>query len=422
MAQNRAAQDLAALTDATRGSIDREAQQRAAEDTRRGTAAASQPVERDEEASFSLPEALATGVAAGWILGPVGGIALGVAQGILGKNAKQNALDQFAAEQDVISGVSDTIGSELDSMEASASNDDDLDQVSNMKTAKAAAIELMTSASPRLQEQGAQMLAKLQGDMTAYAERQETQRIAENQMDAQLRRELDQEQYDRFNGLKVRFDNESAQYEEVLGATNVAIEALNEGTPAQLWAAGILVNKALDPTGVVRTEEAEAVGKLGSLWTKAAVILEKAKDGTTILPQERRDLQGLLTQIQDGASQIQLARESRYLTELEDADVPQKYWDNFTLVDSVPAAQPVDIPDQGEDAPLLEQASDAVTVPVTNAIEGVMNNPNRRQRNNERMLISPGLWQPGGRWGRDLTTAEKTERDRLIRERGRPTN
>ena len=51
------------------------------------------------EASFALPEALATAVGVGWLLGPVGGLAMGIAQGILGKKEKQNALDAFAAHK-----------------------------------------------------------------------------------------------------------------------------------------------------------------------------------------------------------------------------------------------------------------------------------------------------------------------------------
>lgn len=367
MAKNRAAQDLAALTEATQSPINAAAQNRAAADAQSIISGAEVvPDKDDKKARFALPEALATGVAAGWILGPVGGIALGVAQGILGKNAKQNVLDRFAAEGEVISGVSDTIGDELDRMELTARNADDLNQVSNMKTQKGAAIDFMSSASPRLQEQGAQMLTALQGEMTNYSDRQETQRIADEQLDAQLRRELDQEQYDRFTGMKVRFDNESRQYEDVLGATNVAMAALNEGSPAQLHAATVLINKALDPTGVVRPEEAAALGQLGSIFQKADVIVERLATGKTLLPEQRRQFQALLTQIQDGSAEIQLAREARFLTELQDAEVPTKYWDNFTMVDSVPAADPEIIADRGA----IEQG---IRTPIVDAIEAAVN-------------------------------------------------
>lgn len=422
MAQNKAAQDLANLNQASQGVRD-QASREAAAATERGSTAGMQVV--DGEAEFALPEALATGVAAGWLLGPIGGIALGITQGILGKNAKQNALDQFAEEQDVISGVSDTIGDELTRMEQTARNADDLDQVSTMRTQKDAAIQFMTSASPRLQEQGAKMLDALSAEMTDYSDRQETQRIADEELDAQLRRELDDQQYDRFNSIKVRFDRDSGEYEATVGAVNTAMAALNEGTPAQLHAASVLVNKALDPTGVVRPEEAEAFGKLAGLRDRLAVQIEKLANGKTLLPQQARELQGLLGTIKGQAEEIQLAREARYLTELDDAGVPQKYWDNFTLVESVPAVAPATIPETGEDAPAAERAADAITGPVTDALENTFGpdaTSERQRRSRERQLLSPGLWQPGGYFGRELTPEEQAERDQIIERKGRPTN
>lgn len=365
---NRALQELAALNDAAASTVDQAARQRATEEARAAETEASTPLQvrrsDDQEAGFALPEALATGVAAGWLLGPAGGIALGIAQGILGKNAEQNALDAFAAEQDVISGASDIIGDELSRMEATARNADDLNQVSNMMTQKDAAFKFLTSASPRLQAMGQDMMTKLQDEMINYSDRQETQRVAREELEAQLIRELGQEQYDRFESMKVRFDNESRQYEDVLGATNIAMAALEGGTPAQLHAASVLINKALDPTGVVRTEEAQALGTLGSIFEKADVYIERLATGKSLLPQQRRDFQVLLKQIQDGAAEIQLAREARYLTELSDADVPQKYWDNFTLVESVPASKPQPIDD--------DSVASAVRTPVIDAAEATV--------------------------------------------------
>ena len=54
------------------------------------------------EAEFALPEAMATAVGAGWLLGPVGGLLMGVAQGVLGKKEKQAALDNYAQDMGVL--------------------------------------------------------------------------------------------------------------------------------------------------------------------------------------------------------------------------------------------------------------------------------------------------------------------------------
>ena len=337
---NLAAQNLAALTQATQGAQE-QAERQAAADRDAGMQGASLGRSREaEEANFAGPEALATAVAAGFILGPAGGLLMGLAQGFLGKKERQNILDMQAKENEALTDSRAILTSQFDDLRAGATNPEDLRQLDTLQTQQDAAFRLLFSGSPQLQEQGMGLLQDVQGRLNDFANTQETQRIDAEVRDAELRRVLDQEQYDRFNGIKVRFDDDSQGYEDVMGATNVAMDALANGSPADLWAAGILVNRALDPTSVVRPEEAAAVGKLGSLWTQAEVMLEKARSGITILPEERRNLQSLLGTIQAGAQQIQLAREARYFTELEDAGVPPKYWDNFRLVDSVPAADP----------------------------------------------------------------------------------
>jgi hypothetical protein len=369
---NLAAQNLAALTQAAQGEQEKaERQAAAARDAgMRGASLGRQ--QEAEEADFAGPEALATAVAAGFILGPAGGLLMGLAQGFLGKKERQNILDQQAKDNEALNDSRAILESQFDNLRQGATGPEDLRILDGLQTQQDAAFRLLFSGTPQLQEQGMALLQNVQGEINTFAAAQETQRIEADVRDAELQRVLSQESYDRFNSIKVRFDDDSRGYEEVMGATNVAMEALTKGSPADLWAAGILVNRALDPTSVVRPEEAAAVGKLGSLWTQAEVILEKARNGTTILPEERRNLQSLLGTIQQGAQQIQLAREARYFTELEDAEVPVRYWDNFRLVDSVPAAERGEIrtapqneppPQPGEppapaDPSTLDQAAD----------------------------------------------------------------
>lgn len=337
---NLAAQNLAALTQATQGAQEQAERQAAAAREAGMQGAAVGGSQKTQEAEFAGPEALATAVAAGFILGPAGGLVMGLAQGLLGKRERQNILDQQAATNEALNDSKAILESQFDNLRQGATNDDDLRILDSLQTQQDAAFRLLFSGTPQLQEQGLTLLQSVQGEINTFAANQETQRIDADVRDAELQRALSQEQYSRFNSIKVRFDDDSQGYEDVMGATNVALEALASGSPADLWAAGILVNRALDPTSVVRPEEAAAVGKLGGLWTQADVMLEKARSGITILPNERRDLQALLGTIQQGAQQIQLSREARYFTELADADVPPKYWDNFRLVDSVPAADP----------------------------------------------------------------------------------
>ncbi len=290
------------------------------------------------EADFALPEAMATAIGVGWLLGPAGGLLMGVAQGILGKREQQNAIDNYSHDMGVLSETNDIFNDELDRLAMTITNPNDLEQLSAMQTQKDAALRMMSSASPELQQQGSDMLSEFSTRLNDYSLTQETQRIEAEAYDAELQRNLSQEQYSRYNTSIGNFRSESAGYEGVMQATDIALDALANGTPADLWAAGILVNKSLDPTGVVRQEEAEAVGALGSMWEKANVLMEKARSGQTMLPEQRKELSAMLYRMRESSTEFQLAREARYSDEVNDIGLPAKYHNNFRMATTVPAS------------------------------------------------------------------------------------
>ncbi len=292
----------------------------------------------DQEADFGWPEGAATAVAAGWILGPVGGLLFGLAQGLYTKKQEQAALDSYINTGEALGSAADIFHSELDRMALAATNPNDVAQLSAMQTEFDTAMQLMSSASPELQQKGSEMLASAHTKMNDYAVRQEEQAIELKAYDDELRRAMDQEQYDRFTALHDDFRAESQGYEDVMLATDNALNALQNGTPSELWAAGILINKALDPTGVVRQEEAEAVGAIGSIWDKANTLMEKARSGQTMLPEQRQELMGLLYSMRETSTEFQLTRQSDYLERAELAGVPQQYWGTFQKAQNVPAA------------------------------------------------------------------------------------
>lgn len=325
------------------------------------------------EADFALPEAMATAIGVGWLLGPVGGLLMGIAQGILGKREKQSMLDDYAADMGILGETNDIFNDQLDRMALTTTNPNDLEQLSALQTQKDAAMQMMSSASPELQEKGSDMLSDFSTRLNDYAVSQEDQRITAEASDTQLQRDLTQEEYSRYNTSIGNFRAESASYEGVMQATDIALDALANGTPSDLWAAGILINKALDPTGVVRQEEAEAVGALGSLWEKANVLMEKARSGQTMLPQQRKELSAMMYRMRESNTEFQLARETRYSDEINDIGLPAKYHNNFRLATTVPASVQGDMQNvatlPSED--INKAASDAI-FPYTD--EGIANN------------------------------------------------
>ena len=342
---NRAAQELAAIRRATDGG--QAAQDADAVLNRLEPDPAVRPVKDRDKAGFAIPEALATAIAGGFILGPVGGLVLGAAQGLFTQRERQNALDEHADKQGVLTDTRDVFQGQIDALKQSATNPEDLEQIAALEARLTASYGLMANASPDMQAIGANEFTKFTSDLQAYTNNQEAQRIAREAEDARLRVELDNEQYARYTSSQSDFTAESQTYLDIRQATDTALAALDRGTPADLWAASILVNKALDPTGVVRSEEAQAVGELGSAWDKAATILQRLKSGESILPEQRQELADLLGTIQQTATRFQLAREARYSDEIVDIGLPDKYHDNFRLVEQTPAAVQTNI-QQGE--------------------------------------------------------------------------
>jgi len=354
----------------------------------------------DQEADFAWPEGAATAVAAGWILGPVGGLLMGLAQGLYTKRQEQAALDQYVNTGSTLGAAADIFHSELDRLALTTENPGDLEQLSAMQTEFDTAMQFMSSASPELQQQGSQLLASAHEKLNGYTVRQEEQAIAAKAYDDQLRRDLDEQQYSRFNELHDEFRAESQGFEDVMLATDQALNALQNGTPSELWAAGILINKTLDPTGVVRQEEAEAVGAIGSLWDKANTLMEKARSGQTMLPEQRQELMGLLYSMRETNTQFQLARESRYANTIGDLELPQQYHDNFRLASNVPAAISSAEPLKNVatlPASDIEQAASDAIFPYTD--QGIA-------------LNAKYAWGNFKNWARDTFTSDKTEEER----------
>ncbi len=379
MAENRAAQELANLQQSTRLPVDEEAARQAAEDTKRGAQAGNVSISGEPgDAKFAAPEALATAIGAGFILGPVGGILLGVAQGILGKRMRQNALDEFAERSAAFDDMGAIVNEELNRMDAAALTEDDRDIVGGMMTQYDTAMRALKSQSPEVQELGAVMFQDLQGKMNEYWATQEVQRIEADATDAAEQRELEKWQYDKYKPLKERFESVAGAYDELMLSHNTAMAALNEGTPAQLSAAITKIAKALDPEGVVRPEDEKKWEALGSLKDRAKNFVEVLATGKGLNPEQRKDLQGLLTTIREEGNTMMLATEARYLEEALDLELPDKYLDNFTRVEDAPVVRAGQLKnteetvDKALDA--VDQANDPITTPIVNAAEWINTN------------------------------------------------
>lgn len=345
--RNKAAEELSRLTQAAQKPLKAAQQVESLRDTRDASGLTRAALERSGgEAGFALPEALVTAVGGAFLLGPVGGILLGVGQGILGKEAKQNALDQFASQSKVFDNTSDAISMQLDRYAAQARTPEDLAVIDALQTQAGTALDMMRT--PGLQEKGGALLEDFYDKMNSYASTNEEQRIADEQYRQELERNIGKDQLALYDGMISRFENQSADYETIIGSTNTALSALDGGSPAQISGAATLVAKALDPRGVVRPEDEAKWTTLGNLRDKLLAIAEKTiGDGGTTVTQ-RNDMKTIIDDIRREANKIQLSRESRFLNEAIDKELPTNLLDNFTLVDKL---------DQNANVPLPEEKS-----------------------------------------------------------------
>lgn len=337
---NRAHSELQALHQATRQPLEQnQAQLQIAKAKRQPGITNPRALDKDGdgEAEFATPEALATAVGAAFILGPVGGILLGAAQGILGKQMKQNALDQWSEEQSAISDSQDIIQARIDSLRESAVSDEDREQISNMEAALKMGTRLAKGGDPRGQE----LMVQALNGLDAYTQRNEAQRIAREEADRQARVDLSNEQYNRNTGLRSTYRAESQEYVDVRKQANIMKEAIEKGDPAALQASLVILNKILDPTSVVRAEEAEAYGNIGNVMEQASTLVQKwIGTGQQASPEQRQALLDLTDILVRHNTASQLARDVKFQEYAIDAGLPAKYVNDYRMVTELPAYKP----------------------------------------------------------------------------------
>lgn len=337
-----------------------------------------------EEAKFATPEAMATAVGASFILGPVGGLLMGVAQGILGKRERQNAIDQFNRDNAAYQGMNDVINSEFDRLAEGVTNDEDLAQLSTLQSNKDAAMKLLESGNPELVDQGMAMIQEVQAGMHEWSKTQETQRIEQEVRDAEIARDLNSEQQGNFQSLLDDYDAQSGNYKQTVLAGNQALELIERGNPVDIVAALIAVNKTLDPTSVVRPEEAKALAAGGDLLEQGMRKLnELAGSGLALSVEDRRQLSTLVTGLMNQSRAFQMQRDMEFQERAVTLDLPGKYVQHFRQVDDLPAFEPGQMQNterqgaiQQTTAPIVEKAEgflEGVRGLTTDAIEGVAN-------------------------------------------------
>ena len=325
------------------------------------------PRPADDEANFAAPEALATAVGAGFILGPAGGLLLGLTQGILGKRAEQNALDQYNREAGIISKANDIFNDEIDRQVASATNPDDIAQLTAMQSQKDAALQMMTSANPTIQQKGTELFADFSTRMNDFATLQEEQSIERDT----LRRELGQELYDRHLTLNDKFRADSANFEAQQATANNIIESINRGDGASVTAALATLPLLVNPDAGATTEaEVEIWSKVGGTVDSLLGKVQKELGSGGLTDDTRREILGVATQYKRNSISFQQAREAYYGEQMQIEGLPQQLAGQYNLSGRLPVVQQGGFV-KGES--LAEQKTTAGEAAVEGAVEGTKN-------------------------------------------------
>lgn len=334
-----------------------------------------------EKAGFSLPEGVATAVGASLVLGPAG-ILLGVAQGILGKQAKQNALDAWAADNDAMSAANQVINDDYDRLEMILTDPLDADQLATVRAMHDASVEMIKSPNPETSARGVALAEQASAGKLELVTRQEEQSIEQGVRDKQAARDLTNTQQGIQQHLLSAYDAQSANFKTVTEKTNSGRALVARGNPVDLIAALIQINKALDPIGVVRPEEAKAFGNVGNKIEQMQTKLEEwAGTGQSMRVPQRAEIIELLDTIDSFNRGIQSNTDLIFQGRAIDAELPEKYVNDFSAeiqYPSIPAGPLQERKAPGDDASdalsmLIGDAVDAAGGGVDNAVEGVVN-------------------------------------------------
>ena len=285
-----------------------------------------------KKAKFGKEVALATAVLGSVLLGPVGGILLGYAQGALAKKEKQGLINRYSKTENVHDTSSKIYDDNIKALVFGAS-EEDRDQLFTMQAMKNSAVALSKSGIPQLQEQGGKLMAKAWEAIDAFAVTNKKQKIEAQVKSDELTRALGKEGKADYDKSISVFRAESASYIKVQLSTANLINALNRGRPVDQLAAVKLMEKTLDPQSVVRGSEAEAYGRLGSSLQQWDGFKNRLATGETLLPQQSREMRELALSIYDEVYKLQLAREIRFSDEITDKEIPIKYHNNFRIAE-----------------------------------------------------------------------------------------
>ena len=331
----QAAKQLERLQQATEREL-RRGEQFTAAATAAGTQAGQQqdtpriPKDKDGQASFATPEAIATGVVGSILLGPVGGILLGAAQGWLGQRERQNVLDEQASRNEAIAGSTNVLADQIAVVRSNALTPQAVDEADFLDARLNKAIEDVKTGDPILTERAGGEIASIN---------EELKNITRIQADIANNDRVTQQQIERENGIAARavYDDAYDEFRSDISPMmqqNTLIDRtlrlVESGSDSDLFQAVTSFTKSGDPTSIVTGGERLAATEIDpSLLGQLRSFEAKYKDGQVYTQKDRQDIaRTMLLFREQNDSEFQKIQ-ARSIDKAQDVGIRPELLDNF---------------------------------------------------------------------------------------------
>lgn len=302
-----------------------------------------QPVpKRDEkgQAKFASGESGLVGMLASTVFGPIGGLLIGGAYGLMKKKNDQGMLDTIMTRNNALTASADILGDQITNMEkANAGNPDNLKQIANFRTGLDMAGELLGNVST--QDGGLQLLNKVLGDMTSFQVSNETQAIQAGVQERAELRELGRDQQSDITEKRGRYEPIANSFSELTFLRNKAVAALSAEnfSFADAHTGVVAYFKTGDPDSAVLGPEFDVGANFGDLITKGLSFWNSIETGNAMTSKQRNDMIRTIDRSYDIAVSTQEQHEAKFSDELADGNFPEHFYNDFQTINSNPKMQ-----------------------------------------------------------------------------------
>lgn len=438
---------------------------RLAEQTREQTEAAIK-ADADNRADFASsglpPDWLTTGIAgagAGWLFGPVGGLVGAAIAAITSKRRKDGIAMQANADAKTAASLIDGGDRSLKRLEATAKTDEEKLEVALLRDRYDAAVTLANNPDSQVALEGFRELLGLPGLLEAEADEIESERL-----DAEAR-ERDQLQRYQEQTLELRNRNqvESRPFLEQSAAFRQFERLVADGlSNADRTLASNLMARIVNPGEIITEGDVSVITSGGGIDSAVANRFNE-----WVLGRSQLDDQTAIEMFEAAKDLVRIGYEDQvnrnkdFIELGTEVGLPQRFLDNIAIrnpldpatfekrkLEPAPGDDSANAPrsTRSEAAQDLRNVSEGVfeylgiepgaDVVEHNGLEYVLRDHGEgrrewvpvpslldqaRRRNEERMLESPGLFQPGGLFGPEMTEDQR-RRKRELEQRRRAVN